>query len=283
MARIRTIKPEFWTSEQVMSVSRDARLLFIGMWNFADDGGNQQANTKTIKAQVFPYDDLPEANINELIGELLGVGLLETYEADCRWYWNIPTWKKHQRIDQPTYRHPGPDGTVSQNPARRRGGSSSVQEVFGEQSANAQQVFDAGKERNGREGKGEERTDSRESAVDQAAPALPECPHEKIIALYTKHLPELPQPRSWEGQRVKDMRARWRWVLTAKDTSTGKRWAEDEGQALRVFEAFFMLVAKSDFLTGRSGKWSGCHLVWLMKAANFNKVFDGVYDSGETK
>jgi len=34
MARIRTIKPEFWTAEQVMELSRDARLLFIGMWNF---------------------------------------------------------------------------------------------------------------------------------------------------------------------------------------------------------------------------------------------------------
>lgn len=155
MARIRTIKPEFWTSDQVMSVSRDARLLFIGMWNFADDAGNQPANTKTIKALVFPGDDLSEGQIYDLVEELLGVGLLDTYEADCRWYWNIPTWKKHQRIDQPTYRHPGIDGRLVLSPARRRGASPNVHGVLGEQSKNDQQVFDAGKEWKGREWKGD--------------------------------------------------------------------------------------------------------------------------------
>ncbi|KKK60207.1 hypothetical protein LCGC14_3026700, partial [marine sediment metagenome] len=40
MARIRTVKPDFWTSEDVAAVSRNARLLFIGLLNFADDVGN---------------------------------------------------------------------------------------------------------------------------------------------------------------------------------------------------------------------------------------------------
>lgn len=280
MARIRTIKPEFWTSDQVMSVSRDARLLFIGMWNFADDGGNQPANAKTIKAQVFPFDELTESDVHGFIDELIAVGLLETYEADCRWYWNIPTWKKHQKIDQPTYRHPTHEGCIPQSPARRRGGSTNAQGVLVEQTANVQQVFDAGKEWNGKERNGEEVIADSTESVDQASPSLPPCPQQKIIGLYAKHLPDLPQPRSWDGQRAKNMRSRWLWILTAKDPLTAKRWAEDEAQALRVFEAFFALVAKSDFLTGRSGKWSGCSLDWLMKATNFNKVLDGVYDGG---
>lgn len=273
MARIRTIKPEYWTSEQVMSVSRDARLLFIGMWNFADDGGNQPANAKTIKAQIFPCDELSEGDVTGFIGELLAVGLLETYEADCRWYWNIPTWKKHQRIDQPTYRHPTNDGRVPQSPSRRRGSSQSVQGVFGEQESNAQQVFDAGKERNGMDRKGEESIADSGESVDQATPALPDCPHEKIIALYTNRLPELPQPRIWDGQRAKDMRSNWRWLLTQKNS----KGAIDEAQALVVFDKFFAIVAESDFLTGRDGKWSGCNLPWLMKKANFFKVIEGVY------
>jgi hypothetical protein len=40
MARIRTIKPEFWTDEKVVECSFEARLMFIGMFNFADDKGN---------------------------------------------------------------------------------------------------------------------------------------------------------------------------------------------------------------------------------------------------
>lgn len=60
MARIRTIKPEFWTSEQVMNCSRDARLLFIGLWNFCDDYGRHPANSKQLKALIFPDDNLSE-------------------------------------------------------------------------------------------------------------------------------------------------------------------------------------------------------------------------------
>lgn len=282
MARIRTIKPEFWTSSQVMSVSHSARLLFIGMWSHADDGGNQPANIKTLKAQVFPGDDITETAMNALMGELLEAGLVESYEVEYRWYWHIPTWKKHQRIDQPTYRHPNPTGKIDQNPNRRRGSSLNVQQVFDEHSVNVQQVFDAGMDRNGMDSKGEEvLTDSSESVVNQVSPVLPDCPHGKILELYAKHLPELPQPRSWDGQRAKDMRSRWRWVLTAKDTSTGKQWADSEEAALKIFEAIFMLVARSDFLSGRSGKWGGADIGWLMKATNFNKVLEGNYDNKE--
>lgn len=58
MARIRTIKPEFWSSEQVMESRPLARLLFIGLWNFCDDGGNHPLSPRTIKALVFPGDDI---------------------------------------------------------------------------------------------------------------------------------------------------------------------------------------------------------------------------------
>ena len=54
MARIRTIKPEFWTSEQVVECSPTARLLFIGLWNFCDDAGNQPASAKQSRCRFFP-------------------------------------------------------------------------------------------------------------------------------------------------------------------------------------------------------------------------------------
>lgn len=57
MARIRTVKPEFWVSEQVTSCSRGARLLFIGLWNFCDDGGVHAAEHKRLKSEVFPSEN----------------------------------------------------------------------------------------------------------------------------------------------------------------------------------------------------------------------------------
>ena len=39
MARIRTIKPEFFTSEDIVALSPLARLLFIALWCEADREG----------------------------------------------------------------------------------------------------------------------------------------------------------------------------------------------------------------------------------------------------
>ena len=54
MARIRTIKPEFWTDEDLSEVSEAACLLAIGLLNYADDEGYFNANPKLVKAAVFP-------------------------------------------------------------------------------------------------------------------------------------------------------------------------------------------------------------------------------------
>lgn len=113
-------------------------------------------------------------------------------------------------------------------------------------------------------------------------PALPACPHEDLMDLYRKHLPELPQPRRslWAGKNAEAMRARWRWALTAHKDG-GERYATTAAEALGFFEEFFAHVSRSDFLSGRSGKWSGCDLGWLMNANNFAKVVQGNYDNRE--
>ena len=100
MARIRTIKPEFWTNERVMECSANARLLFIGMWNFADDLGRLAFAPKTIKAQIFPSDDIGFDVIRGMIQELSTNGLLLIYEVSGKEYLQIVGWQ-HQRIDKP--------------------------------------------------------------------------------------------------------------------------------------------------------------------------------------
>lgn len=108
MARLRTIKPEFWTSEQVMECSPLARLLFIGLWNFADDLGRLPVSAKTIKAQIFPSDGFSSENILGMLKELSDNGLLLVYEVSGKAYLQITGWH-HQRIDKPQPgRCPGP-------------------------------------------------------------------------------------------------------------------------------------------------------------------------------
>ena len=118
MARIRTIKPEFWTSEQIVECSTTARLLFIGMWNFCDDGGNLTASLKGLKLRVLPADNLSLAKINGMVQELISSRLLREYSVnDCK-YWHVTGWH-HQKIEKPSLKYPQPleeDSTTIRRP-----------------------------------------------------------------------------------------------------------------------------------------------------------------------
>jgi hypothetical protein len=99
MARIRTIKPDFWTDEALTECSLSARLLFIGSWNFADDNGNMNYSAKQLKMKIFPADDI---DCQPLINELIAHGLLREYSVnDCK-YLNIKGFSNHQVINRPT-------------------------------------------------------------------------------------------------------------------------------------------------------------------------------------
>lgn len=123
MARIRTIKPEFWTAEQVMELSPMARLLFIGMWNFCDDRGVHPVAYKTLKAEVFPADDLLSSDVERLISEVMDQGLLGEFEAEGRRWWFVTGWH-HQVINRPSKsRYPVPPRKAPLPTAAGRGES----------------------------------------------------------------------------------------------------------------------------------------------------------------
>ena len=102
MARIRTIKPEFWTDAALMECSVSTRLLFIGTWNFADDNGNLDRSAKQIKARVFPADAI---DCEPLIQELMNHQLLIEYSVSGKKYLHIQNFTKHQVINRPSSPH----------------------------------------------------------------------------------------------------------------------------------------------------------------------------------
>jgi hypothetical protein len=101
----------------------------------------------------------------------------------------------------------------------------------------------------------------RKSAADDAVP------HQQIIELFHDTLPDLPAIRGWTDARKALLRARWE--------EDAKR------QSLDWWKRFFEYVGKSDYLCGRSAKWTA-DLPWILKQENFLKVIEGRYHSDGT-
>lgn len=96
MARIRTIKPEFFTSEDIVSLTPLARLFYVSLWCESDREGRFEWKPKTLKFRYLPGDT---CNIDALGDELVQAGLIILYEIDGKTYAEIPGFKKHQVIN----------------------------------------------------------------------------------------------------------------------------------------------------------------------------------------
>jgi hypothetical protein len=98
--RIRSIKPFIWEDERLGSVTREARLLFIGLITLADDAGRFRATTSVLVGHIYPYDRDASRKVPKWLQELTKAGLVALYGGDQ--YGHLPGWGKHQRIHHPT-------------------------------------------------------------------------------------------------------------------------------------------------------------------------------------
>ena len=104
MARIRTIKPEFWEDEKLAKLPVHARLLFIGTWNFADDNGVLLANPVLMKSHIFPYEDIDISTISDWIDTLVENGMLIRTTYNGKDYLVIRKFLVHQKINRKSIR-----------------------------------------------------------------------------------------------------------------------------------------------------------------------------------
>lgn len=117
--RIRSIKPEFWTSPDVMSLDYFTRLLFIGLWTYVDDNGVGYDLPGVIAASLFPADLARDSHetlmkVSSGLQTLHQKGCIERYDANGRAYLHITKWDEHQKIQHPAKaRKPAPDDPSS--------------------------------------------------------------------------------------------------------------------------------------------------------------------------
>lgn len=114
MPRIRTIKPEFFTSEDVSALPLRARLTWIGMWTHCDDHGRTKDAVRLIKAAVWPLDDVSLADVEDDLVTLAAGGRIVRYEVDGKGLLAVVNWHVHQKISNPSKaRFPAPPRPVN--------------------------------------------------------------------------------------------------------------------------------------------------------------------------
>lgn len=96
MARIRTIKPEFFDDEDLCALSPLHRLCYAGLWCQADKAGRLEDRPKRLKARLLPFD---EVDMDVMLTDLVKAGFIIRYVIDGKQYITIKpsSWEKHQR------------------------------------------------------------------------------------------------------------------------------------------------------------------------------------------
>lgn len=114
--RIRTTKPEFWKSQDIADLSREDRLLFMGLWSYVDDNGVGIDDHRLITADLFPLDEDQNGTreyVREGLATLSRGLLISRYTVAGKSYIYINTWERHQRVDKPNKpRYPLPPTEV---------------------------------------------------------------------------------------------------------------------------------------------------------------------------
>ena len=123
MARIRTVKPEFFTSEDVVCLSPLARLLYIGLWCEADREGRFCWRPGSFRLRYLPTDG---CDIQAVAEELTARRLVVLYGDGLAY---IPSFSKHQHVNPREAKSelPEPEAELAAG-SGRRGSDASLRE-----------------------------------------------------------------------------------------------------------------------------------------------------------
>lgn len=100
MSRIRTVKPDFFKHEGLYDAERETglplRIAFAGLWTVCDREGRFAWRPRAIKTDALPYD---EVDFSRVLDALATRGFVVRYASQGQEYGYIPSWHKHQVIN----------------------------------------------------------------------------------------------------------------------------------------------------------------------------------------
>lgn len=172
MARKRMIDPSFWGKKKVSRLTFRQRLLSLGLVSNADDYGRMPAEAPYVRAQVFPYDSIPDVEIEADLDALEATGLFVRYCIDDSTFLQLISWNKYQRVDKPG------DELIPPPPGWHYDDASKQWTPDSQNDSENGSACNSGsgsrlKERKGRERKGRERKGSEFDRPDDSHPSNP--------------------------------------------------------------------------------------------------------------
>lgn len=106
--RIRTVKPELFTSEDVAALPLPTMVSWIGLWTQCDDWGRAQDTAKVLNGALWPLRvEHTWEDMEEDLSILAERGMICRYEVAGRRYLHVVTWRQHQMTRSTRPLHPG--------------------------------------------------------------------------------------------------------------------------------------------------------------------------------
>lgn len=253
MARIRTIKPKFWDDTKIGRISRDARLLYIGLWNFSDDIGVVIGDSIWLKSKIFPYDQIQIQQFEKWMNELVinGFICLLSYKGERFIY--LPNFTRHQVINKPNYDDLNiPKSLIDKKIDSFMEQSRNNTVLFTEQSV---LIIGSGK------GNGDIPPVVPPGDEPQSDDYNESINYKSLMDTFNKMFENrLPKVSSMTDKRKKAVKAR----------------ASEHGKSSIM--TVFNNITQSTFLLGRNDQNWRCDFDWIFRPTNFVKILEGNYN-----
>lgn len=258
MARNRMIKPKFWDDTKIGRLTRDARLLYIGLWNFSDDIGIVIGDSVWLKSKIFPYDQIQIQQFEKWMNELVinGFICLLSYKGERFIY--LPNFTRHQVINKPNYE----DLNIPKCLIDRV--KENIHLLITEQSRNTTVSFTeqyVTKIEVEREEEYPPYNSPQGEVPPQESNESDKINYNALMDTFNKMFSEkLPEVTTMTDKRKKAIRAR--------ATEHGKE----------AIMAVFNNVSQSAFLLGHNNQNWRCDFDWIFRPTNFIKILEGNYN-----
>lgn len=177
MARIRSVKPDFFRHEdlqdlEIANPGMYPMMVFAGLWGHCDSKGRFEWRPRQLKLDILPFLPFDMAATLEI---LRCAGMVNRYSVEGKDYGEVPTFEKHQRLS-------GKEATEGEKYP------DPISEATGKQQGSEVEIPES-QEGKGRERKGNGVTQppDKPARFDPLTMILPECLHPEIWKAWIRY------------------------------------------------------------------------------------------------